>query len=159
MSDPAELLLQLRDIHQPPAPADSSGVFLAFVILGILLLLIVFASLIYWRRQALNRSVRAELQQLKALSASNSSLALHQLAVILRRMMHHIHGDTINQLENDRWLQKLDSTFNTRFFTQGQGVVFGEALYRSVQADSIDTTQLCDELDALIRKTRLQPRT
>lgn len=158
MNDPTELLLQLRDIHQPPAPTDSSGVFLALMILGTILLLLLLAGIMYWRRQALKRSVRAEIRQVKTLE-TNTNNALHQLAVILRRTMHHIHGDTINQLDNERWLQKLDSTFNTRFFTQGQGSVFGHTLYQPRQADSVDTAQLCNELDMLLKKISLRPVT
>jgi len=73
--------------------------------------------------------------------------------------MHHIHGDSINQLEDANWLNLLDSTFSTTYFSQGRGVIFGTTMYRAPDKHSPDTQRLCDDLHALISRIRMPLRT
>jgi len=158
MTDAADLLLDLKDIHEPLAPATSSAFLLIlFVLLGGLMLLGVIGYFLY-RRKSLNRQLQQELVLIRDYKHDR---ALPQLATLLRRVMHHIHGDAINQLQNEQWLNSLDSTFSTNYFSAGRGSVFGEALYRPYDASAPgaqpDTQLLCSDLHKLIGRTKLSP--
>ncbi len=159
MSDAAELLQDLKDIHEPLAPATSSALLVAlFVLMAILVFLGVIAYML-WRRKALNRMLQ---QEIMLIGKQDRARVLHQLAVLLRRVMHYLHGDSINHLQNEQWLASLDKTFSTNYFSEGRGAVFGEYLYRpntqtSPQSEP-DTTQLCNDLYKLIGRVRIRPR-
>jgi len=159
MNDAAKLLQDLKDIHEPLAPATSSALLLAlFALMGILAILGVIGYLL-WRRKTLNRQLQQELKQI---GKQRHEQALHQLAVLLRRVMHYLNGDSINQLQNEQWLALLDKTFTTNYFSEGRGAVFGEALYRPYQSNAKpgshpDTQQICMDLHKLIGRTRLRP--
>jgi len=143
MSDTTELLDSIRDIHVPPPPESSSA-----LLLGLLGLFIVFLR----RRTRVNRSLQKELQTIRS---KPQKTALVELAVLLRRVMHHLHGDKINLLQGQLWLDALDATFNTRFFTKGDGSVFGNALYDTAGSNQPDTRALCSHISKLIGKTNL----
>jgi len=161
MADATEILLELKDIHEPLAPATSSTWLLALIALvGILSLIGLFSCLI-WRRKSLNRSLQKELA-LISIHKYEHEHRLHQLAVLLRRVMHHLHGDSINQLQNDQWLDSLDKTFKTNYFSEGRGSVFGKSLYQpnaTTWPDTYpDTQQICSDLHRLIGSVRLRSR-
>jgi len=158
MTDATELLQDLKDIHEPVAPATSSALLLALMALfGVLVLLGVLGYFL-WRRKALNRMLQ---QELALIGKSHHQRRLHQLAVWLRRVMHHLHGDSINQLQNDQWLDSLNKTFSTNYFSEGRGSVFGLTLYQlnqSKQPGSYpDTQQICSDLHKLVGRVRLRP--
>jgi len=77
--------------------------------------------------------------------------------------MHHLHGDSINHLQNKQWLDALDATFATNYFSKGRGSIFGESLYRPIdlaQPETCpDTQQLNNDLQKLIGRTKLRLRT
>ncbi len=157
MSDAAELLLDLKDIHEPVAPATSSALLLGLFSLMVILAMLGLIAYFIWRRNTLNRILQQELAQI---GEQKHEHALHQLAVLLRRTMHYLHGDSINQLQNEQWLALLDKTFTTNYFSEGRGSVFGETLYQPHQrntqpASSADTKQLCRDLHKLIGRIRL----
>lgn len=159
MTDTADLLLDLKDIHEPLAPATSSALLLIVVVLCSVFMVIGFLGYLLWRRKTLNRSLQHELASIKYQSDQS---ALHQLAVLLRRVMHHVHGDAINKLQNEQWLDSLDSTFATDYFKNGRGSVFGESLYRAHETTpetDVDIQQLCADLHKLIGRVRLRPPT
>jgi len=158
MDDPAQLLLQLRDIHEPAAPESGSALLLGLLILGLLALLLFGVGWLYWRSRRLNRVVRAEIQQVKSTQHMKNNTALYRLAVILRRTMYHLHGDKINQLDGEHWLRKLDTSFHTTYFTEGLGSVFGNTLYKAAQPTDSEVSQLCSDLDSLIKRASLRPQ-
>ena len=152
MSDTTELLDSIRDIHVPPPPESSSALLLGLLGLFIVLFVIVAAGLFLRRRTRVNRSLQKELQTIRS---KPQKTALVELAVLLRRVMHHLHGDKINLLQGQLWLDALDATFNTRFFTKGDGSVFGNALYDTAGSNQPDTRALCSHISKLIGKTNL----
>lgn len=157
MADPTDLLLQIRDVHEPVPPESSSALLFGLAILSALLLLVIGLGWLRWRRHSLNRQLRDEIQHIKT-SAQPNNQSLYQLAVLLRKTMHHLHGDVINALDGDMWLAKLDATFNTQYFTQGRGMVFGKTLYEANSARKADVPLLCDDVDKMISNIRLNTR-
>jgi len=158
MSDAAELLLDLKDIHEPLAPATSSALILGLTAVAGVLAMATLIAYLLWRRKSLNRVLQQEISLIRTQA---DEIGLHQLAVLLRRVMHHMHGDSINQLQNEQWLNRLDNTFTTKYFSQGRGTVFGESLYQpNNNAHRITNTnlqQLCTDLHKLIGRTQLRP--
>ncbi len=176
MDDPNQLLQQLRDIQEPLPPTDSSGVLLGLMLLGLFAILLGCAYWVHWKKASINRILCKEIQHIKnqtKIAQSTANLnrsnrqnvtnkhisnrnAIHQLATILRRTLHHLHGDEVNLLEGQPWLDKLDSTFGTRFFTQGNGTIFGHDLYKKHQSSQLDVSRLCDDLTRLYKPVALR---
>jgi len=155
MSKTTELLDSVRDIQEPVPPESSSALVLGLVALLIVLLTIAALVTLHKRRNKINRELRSELQ---AIESDQPETALVKIAVILRRVMHHIHGDKINHLEGNQWLDALNSTFSTRYFTQGNGVVLGNTLYNTTSLSKTDTRALARDVSKLISKTRFDKK-
>jgi len=157
MSEAAELLLDLKDIHEPLAPATASAFLLGLIALTGALLMFGVIGFWIWRRKTLNRVVQ---QELAIIRQHEHNSGLHQLAVLLRRVMHHVHGDSINHLQNEQWLERLDKTFSTNYFSEGRGAVFGEPLYQHCDAlrpaAHPDLQLLCSDLHKLVGRIRLR---
>jgi len=156
MNDKAELLAMLRDIQQPTAPESSSALFVVLASLFFLSLIACLAIVWYRRNGAVSRAVQREIKSIRALP---NQQAIHQLAILLRRVMHHMHGDSINQLQGKPWLTKLNTSFSTTYFENDRGRVFGDALYQNHQRSSNelpDTSRLCDDISYLIARLDLR---
>jgi len=158
MSDAAELLLDLKDIQEPIAPATSAAWLLGLFILAACVLIVALFAYLFWRRKALNRALQQELLGIRELDQHHG---LHQLAVLLRRIMHYMHGDSINQLQNEQWLAHLDNSFSTNYFSEGRGAIFGEVLYQPNNPTNpsarTNIPQLCNDLHKLIGRAHLRP--
>lgn len=147
-----ELLDSVRDIHEPAPPASSSALVMGLLAVLIAVFLLAAIIAVFRRRKIVNRELQHELQRIETQPADT---ALQSLAILLRRTMHYMHGDTINQLENQPWLEALSNTFNTTYFTQGKGRIFGDALYKRTELTKSDTKTLCRDISRLIGKTRI----
>jgi hypothetical protein len=147
-----QLLSGLRDIHEPPVPEGLSLWLLAANLLS--LLLVVLAVLVrrqrqrgLWRRQALHQIASA-----RSLAPGPGLLLL---AGTLRQIMIARTGQARLDDEPD-WLESLNQAFNTRWFTDAGGRVFGPALYtRAAQNAQVD--ELCDTLSILVNRLPAQP--
>ena len=140
-TDKAALLAQVRDIHEPIAPEPGWPWLLAAVAIGLGLLLVL------WK----NRPQKPESiasAQINAARTEAPAQALIRLARLLRSNVIETSAYD-GQLQGDAWLAVLNARFNTTFFTEDNGRVFGEDLYKD-NAAQINTEQLCDQLANLI---------
>lgn len=155
MSDKAALLAMVKDIQEPVAPATSSVWLFGLSLLAALLVLLLLMAYYFWKKQAALRELRKEIASFRQLPQHRCTT---ELAVLLRRVMHHLHGDTVNQLEGADWLKKLNTTFATNYFTDGRGQRFGSALYQrsaSIPDNTTDSRQLCNDVSHLLGRAKL----
>jgi len=147
MNEAEQLLSRLRDIQEPAAP---EGVSVLLIAANMLLLIVILATLFLrwrrnrerWRREALNCvSIARNLEP---------QAGLLSLAKLLRQLMHYRHG-FLSELDGQAWLTQLDQEFDTQWFSQDSGRIFGEALYTNLAAESIKLDLLCDSISALVK--------
>lgn len=176
MSSNENLLSQLRDIRVPAAP-EASPISLLVVITGVLaLVLLILLIAILWRnhRKSWLKQNLAELQQFKCRLESIDQTGqpeeeLSSLAQLLRRYVARLQPADqryiISGLNGRKWQEFLNTTFATRFFTEGEGRLFGNALYTGeIQTANTQTTdrsssqsrnqpliQICDQLEILFK--------
>jgi len=126
--DTTELLVQLRGIHMPQAPVEPQSwpLIVAAAVIAAALLFYFFGryrSNVTWAKQA-----GLELERIKH---TENLQGLQSIAVLLKRIViTHDHTSEVKHLYGDKWLRYLDNFFSTRYFTQGDGQVFGTAQYR-----------------------------
>ncbi len=140
-TDKAALLAQVRDIQEPLAPDPGWPWLLAAVVFGLGLLFVI------WKIRP-RRTESIANAQINAARTEAPAQALTRLARLLRsKVIETGKGDS--QAQGDAWLAVLNARFNTSFFTEDSGRVFGENLYKE-SATQINTEHLCDQLENLI---------
>lgn len=152
MSDTTELLDSVRDIHEPAPPESSSALIISAFIFLAIAFAIAATIMIFKHKRKANRQLQAEIESIQY---ESTDTALVKIAILLRRIMYHIHGEDINQLEGHEWLLALDNTFETRYFTEGAGRVLGTDIYKNNTKDKTDTYALCQHISKLIGKTSM----
>jgi len=152
----AELLAQLRGIQMPEAPAEPA-VWPVILSIGILVLL--FTVFVFNRTRRPITWAKQAKQELNTIESNESNdennNALGQTALLLKRIViTHDKSNEVKRLSGDRWLMYLDSFFETRYFSEGNGQLFGSAQYQ--QAHQMPP-EMFNELKILIqRKHRSQ---
>lgn len=127
MSEAEQLLAMLADVHEPPVP-EAAWPWL-WMLNG--LLVTAWIGLRAWRRHRQRTALRREaITALDALSGDEPAARLANMATLLRRVVRERLGESVAGLDGDAWLAVLDGFFGTRWFTQGEGQVFGHTLYR-----------------------------
>jgi len=96
-------LEQMEDIVLP-SPVDwwplAPGWWVAFAVLGLLLLSLLLSVWLHWRRNAYRREALRELEQARDIAT---------VAILLKRTALAIYPrDTIASLNGERWLEWLD---------------------------------------------------
>jgi hypothetical protein len=124
-----DLVGVLRPLHPPTADTSiGSGLFFAVALgLAAALLIAELWALAKRRRHGIRRRA---LDALKSSQSESPERRLISQAKLLREIVRDLDGDAAARLSGDAWLQHLDSTFRTRFFTAGEGRQFMEWLYR-----------------------------
>lgn len=147
-----ELLAQLRGIHLPETPAEPQSwpLILALTIIATALLCHLvsrYRSYMSWSKQA--------CRELDLIKDSENLHGLQSTAALLKRIaLTHDHDNRVKQLSGDDWLTYLDKLFETRYFSEGDGQLFGTAQY---QKDRKLSPQSYKDIKALIkRKARSQ---
>ncbi len=136
MVDVAPALDNLRQIHLPASPAGA-GPTLLMAVLGSALSIVLCAAL--WTRFRRWRAVRrSALQALAATRRLEPAARLAAQAVVLRRLVKTLHGAGDARRRGRDWLACLDSALSTRFFTEAQGQIFGDALYRPLSGQDVE---------------------
>lgn len=154
--DTTSLLAQLRDIHLPEAPAEPP---VWPLVIATVLCLLAIAAIFYRRsksRTSWSQEALAELDSIaeKRTKISDGPDALQQTAALLKRIvLTHSSDSSVKHLTGDKWLAHLDQFFNTRYFSAGDGQIFGNTLY---QQDGQASESLYQELKKLIRKRKWQ---
>lgn len=155
------LLAGLRDIREPPTPVDTflTPIVVLTALLGLLLLCL--ATLLLFQSRAKRgggwlKSSLTELDHIRQQISSdrqrkNSADVTVHLARLLRQHVTHVQPvrerHQVAKLDGQQWLEFLDTTFSTTWFTHSEGRAFGNQLYTAEQI--VDTTTLlsiCDQL-------------
>ncbi len=136
MADVARMLELMHPMREPPPPSPVAP-FLVMALLGcaaaVLALALVWQA---WRRGAgLRRSALAALAASRALVPDERFAAQ---AGLLRRLARRLGGEAAARLHGQAWLERLDAMFGTRFFTQGEGQAYGDALYARQCVSDVD---------------------
>ena len=155
MSDKAELLSMLRDIHEPPPPPSSSAWIVALFALACGLILIAGRGYLKRRKRGALRELNERLSTIKDLPPQQG---LHELAKLLRQTMHHVHGDRINRLQDQEWLNELNTTFSTTYFTEDKGHVFGNNLYqhpKDLNDDALTIKVISEDIGRLLNRSTI----
>lgn len=147
MSDEVQLLSNLRGIQEPAAP---EGVSPLLVAANIGLLIIILVSL-YLRRRRKRESWRREaLDIVSNARKQEPQTGLLLLAKLLRQLIQHRHAKP-SELDGQAWLNQLDQAFNTQWFSNDDGHIFGQMLYTNLPAESVNLDSLCDSLSTLVK--------
>ena len=143
----SELLARLRDVQEPIPP---EGVPLWLVLANVTLIGLILTLFLYrrhhrkfgWRKQLI-----AELQQARQQPPDK---AIFIAAQLLRRLLLH-RGSAVQTDSGTGWLHKLDEHFDTQWFTQGDGRVFGDNLYQAAVLSPVAISTLLDRIEVLIK--------
>ncbi len=173
MNNSDNILSQLRDIRVPAVP-EASPISALLVITGILALAflsLLFVTLLLNRRKSWLRQNVIELRQFKNRIESDGEAPqmeeeLAALAASLKRYVTRLQlpkeRNAVSALTGPAWLDFLDHTFATRYFTTGHGRLFGNALYTgeihalseqtyadgAPQQQKIFLMKICDRLES-----------
>jgi len=154
MNETERLLSLLRDIQEPAPPEGlpSSIWWLTALIACILLGVVLWFIKSRWQSGNQRQTPIAEHCAI-ALTEPPEQGRL-RLASLLRQQALQ-DGDTasIKRLTGNPWLEELDQRFNTDWFTKGDGVQFGDALYQNHQAPLSQAT--CDKVQSLLEDAAL----
>lgn len=146
MNETERLLEELRDIHEPAVP---QGLPLWLPAANLMVVLLVLAA-VFFRRRRMRESWRKQaLRQIAQARTLEPQAGLLLLAGTLRQIMLLRTGND-PATDKSTWLEQLDDAFDTNWFTQSAGQMFGPALY-SRAATSTDTHKLCSHLETLVR--------
>lgn len=150
MAKTADPLSQLRDIHVPPPPAVEPvwDLYLAGLLALVAIALLLFALIRrkrHWRKEA--------LEALSSIDTHEPTKARSELAGVLRRVAIQVSDQTVKDLSGENYLRQLDAVFNTSYFGDGPGRVFGNALYQPIQADT-NWSAIQKELTQHIRRVK-----
>jgi len=144
----SELLATLKDI-QEPLPPEATLPWLILANIGIALCILGLLVYRWWRAR---RAWRVEaLANIKASRTLESHDAMSSMATTLRRVLLRSDGQQINSLSGKAWLERLDQRFDTKWFTEAEGVAFGQALYAPCQLSDSELNALRDQLTTFIQ--------
>jgi len=142
MSTKTELLNAIRDIHEPSAPEVTSPLWM---LIGLTFALIMLSLLLVkWLKQK-DQPQPSWANQLILARKEPPEKARLRLARLLRHICVNKNKHVANTLSGQAWLQHLDKTLTTDYFTQGEGQLFGDPLYAPV-CESHDFNRICDSL-------------
>lgn len=151
--DATQLLEQLRDIHQPAPPSEPAiwPIAIALLIIGTAIVALILR---HWKRR--QRSwLSAALQELDSIQHhANSTARLHTAELLKRIVLTHDNNADIRKLHGNAWLRHLDQFFKTRFFSEGDGRIYGDTLYQP--NTNIDSALIYKKLRKLIKRRNRQ---
>jgi len=145
-------MLPLRGLHLPTErlTTDVADAALAVAIgLAAALLVGSVLNLLMRRRRPVRRAALAMLSQMRELPPAERTVAQARL---LRRLVLTLSGEIAGRRQRRAWLEQLDLTFRTEFFTRGRGRYYVDGLYREQQIP--DVTALHHNLEMLFRQIR-----
>ena len=143
----ARALQMMHPMREPPQPASLAPVALTLA-LGCAAGLVVLALAIAARRRraGLREAAVAALVRTRGMAPPERLAAQ---ATLLRQLVRRVAGEDAAKAQGAAWLAILDRAFATRFFTQGAGTAYGDALYAKTVPD---VDGLDDELAGMIGK-------
>lgn len=157
MATAADPLAGLRPIRLPAeAPAPLLDLLALSVAAGILVALAILLApriaAALARRRSPRRRLAAALAAARVLPPGER-LAAH--AAALRAYVAAVSGADAARGQGEAWLARLDEAFATTLFTAGPGRLYGETLYRPVEAADVGAAEAA--LSALAGGGRTHP--
>lgn len=146
--DHANLVAKLRDLHPPQS--DGVTEMITMVFLGA----ITAKGIALYFHNRWRKTQTSFVKAIKRLESARDYAAADRLALqarVLREVAATI-DPAAGFLHGEVWLSRLDAIFNTCFFSQGHGRVFGDELYKCPSITLVD--DLDTELSRLL--TRLK---
>lgn len=120
----------LRDIHLPDPPPGLPDWLLIFITAAAAASAVLLIVTLFGRGSP---AIRATLAQLERIDTGDEARAIAHMATLLRRYaLARLTGPSASEaarLTGEAWLERLDHLTGSRFFTHGDGRVFGETLY------------------------------
>lgn len=147
MSDSATLLEQLRDVQEPLPP---EGVPFWLIAANIAVACLIVSLLIRREHQKRNLWRTQLIKDLRHMRKLEPEKAISQAATTLRQLTLS-RGHKVHSLSGDDWLEALDQHFDTTWFSQDQGQLFGDALYQSASIDNHELDTVFAMLERLIK--------
>lgn len=146
----------LRDIHLPEPPPGLPDWLLIFITAAAAASAVLLVVSLFGRGSP---AIRATLAQLDRIDTRDNGAAIAHMATLLRRYaLARLKGPPASEaarLTGDAWLARLDQLTRSRFFTQGDGRVFGEALY--ARGPHPDAEGLKHDLARLLKRQGWKP--
>ena len=146
MIDHTDLVERMRDIHYPPFKQDLYILLSAGA--GIACALCIAKAIVHYSKGR-SSCISGALQSLDAARPLPSDERIVAYAHIIRALVTSLDSKD-RSLTGEEWLNKLDRTFKTDFFSSGNGRIFGDNLYR--REEYILPDQLDDDLKILIQE-------
>jgi len=134
MNDFAEVLKDLKDVHEPTAilfwPIASGWWLIFFLLMASLI------GVLYWkkhRKPPYKKLAKTALKQLHDEYEINrdQKFFIQSLSILIRRIALAVYGQQVSGLTGDKWLKFLNETGNTDAFTVGPGKMLIDAPYQS----------------------------
>lgn len=148
MSEAERLLNTLREISEPSAPQGVSGWIILANLLVLFLLLAAFYRYWQFKKKRWRYEVTLKLRRCANLPIERGLLSM---AKILREVIVLKTGHC-PKLTGDEWLAFLDQQFTTDWFTEGDGQIFGNAMYQPMTARSPSLSTLCVQIEHLMNR-------
>ena len=145
-------MLALRALHLPTERLATDGADAALAVaigLAVALVVGIVLNLLMRRRRPIRRAALAMLSQMSALPPAEHTVAQARL---LRRLVRTLSGEIAARRQRSAWLEQLDLTFRTDFFTRGGGRYYVDGLYQEQQIP--DAAALAHKLEKLFRHIR-----
>ena len=145
-------MLALRELHLPAERLVTDVADAAFAVaIGLAAALVVgiVLNLLMRRRPPVRRAALAMLAQMSELPPAECTVAQARL---LRRLVLTLNGEIAARRQRSAWLEQLDLTFRTDFFTRGGGRYYVDGLYQARQIP--DAAALAHKLEELFRQIR-----
>ena len=157
MATDADPLAALRPIRLPAeAPAPLLDLLALSIAAGILVALAILLApriaAALSRRRSPRRRFAAALAAARTLPADERLAAQ---ASALRAYVAATAGEEAARTQGEAWLARVDAAFATTAFTTGPGRLYGETLYRPVDAAEVGAAETA--LSALLSGRRVAP--
>ncbi|MFT4725739.1 MAG: hypothetical protein ACI9UN_000234 [Granulosicoccus sp.] len=157
LSDPAELVLALRDIHLPAPVSAWPFSPMAWAVVSILTLLLGLCIRYFWQRHHKSNPMFMALSQLDSSYAQwknsgSASLYLEQSGVTLKRLAVHFAGrSAIARLSGQQWVEWMITHSNQPLPESVQSALHCE---RYKKMPNTDINQLHKALSAWVRNSQ-----
>lgn len=147
MTAPAAQALQLRDIHLPDAPAIWPLAPGWWLLAGVLLVLLAWASVVGWHHYRSRRERMQVLDELDRITAGlareRSPVVLAKLSTLLRQLaLLRFSRTRVAGLTGDAWLRFLDESGHTTGFCAGPGRMLVTGPYQRELPEDVDVQGL-----------------
>ena len=129
-------LSQLRDIHLPEPVSAWPPAWGWWLLLGLILVIIILLTIWLYRRYQRGRLQRRALKELARIEQDYQQQGdtrhyLQALNTLLKYIAcQRPSNRSVATLTGDSWLNYLNQSGNTQVFTQGNGRLLGDAVYR-----------------------------